>query len=201
VSNVPPAEASGLYFAVDSFTFSPRKLLSPSYKFTMTISHESNGGNGQTNGSNGHESNGTDGDTNAASKPSNTFPEEVPNICSGSTKQSLSLFNLTGKTALITGGNGGIGGGMARGLAEAGADIIIFQIPGEVSKFPAKLSLETGRKVSVYDCDMAENPSIRAAVAKVIADGLEIDILCNCAGMSSGSVPALIETDEHKDKV
>src|SRR6187402_2866033 len=100
-----------------------------------------------------------------------TFPNEVPNICSGSTQRTLSLFDLTGKTALVTGGNGGIGGGMARGLAEAGADIIIFQIPGEKSDFPAKLSLETEQKVSVYDCDMADTSSIRTAVAKVIADG------------------------------
>jgi NAD(P)-dependent dehydrogenase (short-subunit alcohol dehydrogenase family) len=162
-----------------------------------------NGGHAQTS-KDSKEHPIANGNSNPDSTSSYTIPEKVAdntNICLGSTQHTMSLFDLTGKTALVTGGNGGIGGGMARGLAETGADIIIFQIPGELSKFPTTLSLETGRTVSVYDCDMANTLSIRAAVAKVIADGLVIDILCNCAGISSGSEPALTETDEHKDKV
>ncbi|OIW33167.1 NAD(P)-binding protein [Coniochaeta ligniaria NRRL 30616] len=112
-----------------------------------------------------------------------------------------SLFDLSGKTALVTGGNGGIGSAMARGLAEAGADVIIFQIPGEASKFHAQLSAETGRKVWVYDCDLGDTPSIRRTVQQVLDDGHGIDILCNVAGISSGSIPILHETDEHKDSI
>lgn len=126
---------------------------------------------------------------------------KVPNQCVATSLHTLSLFDLTGKTALVTGGNGGIGSGMAQGLAEAGADIIIFQIPGDSSSFPTKLAAETGRKVSVYDCDLGDTQAIRATVQKVLDDGHVIDILCNVAGVSSGSIPILEETDEHKDKV
>ena len=54
-----------------------------------------------------------------------------------------SLFGLSGKTALITSANSGIGGGMTRGLSEAGADIIIFQIPSDQSILGRKLAAET----------------------------------------------------------
>ena len=114
---------------------------------------------------------------------------------------TLSLFELTGKTALVTGANGGIGGGMARGLAEAGADIIIFQIPGEQSKFHTQLEADTSRKVYVYDCDISNTSSIQETLKRVLDDGHKIDILCNVTGISSGSIPILHETDEHKDAV
>ncbi|KAM6510039.1 hypothetical protein FALCPG4_017670 [Fusarium falciforme] len=81
--------------------------------------------------------------------PDNEFPP-VPSTCNGQHMSTPSLFNLTGKTALVTGGNDGIGSGMARGLAEAGADIIIIQIPGEVSSVAEQLRTDTGRWVDVY---------------------------------------------------
>ena len=90
---------------------------------------------------------------------------------------------------------------MARGLAEAGADIVIFQIPGETSDFHQKLAGQTGRRVAVYDCDMSDSNMIRHTIQNVFDDGYNIDILCNVAGISSGSIPILHETDEHKDAV
>ncbi|KAJ9157329.1 NAD(P)-binding protein [Pleurostoma richardsiae] len=129
------------------------------------------------------------------------MPAEIPPSQPPTGVQTLSLFDITGKTALVTGANGGIGGAMARGLAEAGADIIIFQIPGEVSKFHAQLTAETGRKAWVYDCDLSDTLSIRRTVQKVLDDGHTIDVLCNVAGISSGSIPILHETDEHKDAI
>ena len=144
--------------------------------------------------------------TPSQNAPSTTIPKfelppETPGTCIAGGIQTLSLFDLTGKTALVTGANGGIGGGMARGLAEAGADIIIFKIPGEVSNFHSELAAQTGRKVWVYDCDMGNNTEIRTAVQKVLDDGLVVDILCNVAGISSGSIPILHENDTHKDAV
>ncbi|KAL1887676.1 hypothetical protein Sste5346_010071 [Sporothrix stenoceras] len=133
--------------------------------------------------------------------PKFTLPDEPTPASAPTDEATLSLFDLSGKTALVTGANGGIGGAMTRGLADAGADITIFQIPGEKSNFHAELSQATGRKVSVYDCDLSDSPSIRKVIQQVFDDGHQIDILCNVAGISSGSIPILHETDEHKDAI
>lgn len=112
------------------------------------------------------------------------------------------LFDLTGKTALVTGGNGGIGSGIARGLAEAGADIIIIQIPGEKSLFPERLAADTGRRVDTYDCDLASSEAIRSTVDRILVrDVRTVDILANVAGISGGFVPILTETDAHRELV
>ncbi len=129
------------------------------------------------------------------------FPA-VPNVCLGETTPTPSLFDLAGKTALVTGGNGGIGSGIARGLAEAGADIIIIQIPGELSDFPQQLAESTGRRVDTYNCDLASSDAIRETVKDVLErDGRTVDILCNVAGISGRFVPILDETDAHRELV
>ena len=137
-----------------------------------------------------------------ASFPVQTEFPPVPNVCHGETTSTPALFGLTGKTALVTGGNGGIGSGMTRGLAESGADIIILQIPGEQSDFAEQLSSDTSRKVFVYECDLRSNEMIKATVQDIIErDGHTVDILCNCAGISGGFVPVLDETVEHRELV
>lgn len=125
----------------------------------------------------------------------------VSNPCVANSLNALSLFDLSGMTALITGGNGGIGGGMARGLAEAGAKIIILQIPGEQLPFPQQLAKDTGTEVHVYDCNLADNSDIRKMIPKILTDGHVIDILCNVAGISGGFVPILDENDSHREMV
>ncbi len=133
--------------------------------------------------------------------PTFALPDELPPSETPADVPTLALFDLSGKTALVTGANGGIGGAMARGLADAGADIIIFQIPGEQSSYHAELAAATGQRVAVYECDMNLSSAIRETVQQVLRDGHDIDILCNVAGISSGSIPILFETDEHKDAV
>lgn len=113
----------------------------------------------------------------------------------------LDLFRLDGKNAIITGANSGIGSCMAIALAEAGANIIIIQIPNDpetVTKDAlAKLPVET----SVYDCDLTEVDSIRKTVAEIAErDGRSIDILVNCAGVS-GHRPALEVDDEFRERI
>ncbi|KAJ9145122.1 NAD(P)-binding protein [Pleurostoma richardsiae] len=137
----------------------------------------------------------------ASFPPDNLFPA-VPNACHGETTSALALFDLSGKTAVVTGGNGGIGSGMARGLAEAGADIIIIQIPGDASAFPKQLAEQTGRRVVTYDCDLSSNDNIRQTVSEILErDGRVVDILCNVAGITGGFVPVLTETDAHRELV
>lgn len=128
--------------------------------------------------------------------------EPVPTPCRAESTTVPALFDLTGKTGLVTGGNGGIGSGIARGLAEAGADIIIIQIPGEKSLFPQQLAADTGRRVDTYDCDLASSEAIRSTIDRILVqDARKVDILANVAGISGGFVPILTETDDHRELV
>jgi 2-deoxy-D-gluconate 3-dehydrogenase len=116
-----------------------------------------------------------------------------------SSTQVLDQFKLDGKTALVTGGNGGIGAAMATALAEAGSDIIILQIPGDISNFHLSIAA-LGRKVFVYECDLSQTQNIKNCLAKIYSDGLVIDILINCAGVSGHRAVEDV-TDEFRDKV
>jgi NAD(P)-dependent dehydrogenase (short-subunit alcohol dehydrogenase family) len=106
------------------------------------------------------------------------------------------LFNLTGKVALVTGGSKGLGKAMARGLAEAGADIVISSRHEEELR-PAleEILLNTGRRGRFVVADMGR----RADVSKLAQVTLEqmgrVDILINNAGTN---VPQPI--DEIKDE-
>ena len=114
---------------------------------------------------------------------------------------TLDLFRISGKVALITGANGGIGGAMALALAEAGANIIILQIPGDPNTSTKEALAALPVKVSVYDCDLADVTSIRETVERIVdKDGHQIDILINCAGVS-GHKPILEVDDAFREKV
>jgi len=105
------------------------------------------------------------------------------------------LFRLDGKTALITGANGGIGGAMAEALAEAGANIIIVQVPGDSSTSTKEALAKFTVKLSVYDCDLTNVEAIRKTVADITdRDGHAVDILINCAGVSGHK--AIVDVDD-----
>ncbi|HYF08771.1 MAG TPA: SDR family oxidoreductase [Acetobacteraceae bacterium] len=77
-------------------------------------------------------------------------------------------FDLTGKVALVTGGNSGIGLGMARALAEAGADIAIWGTRAEKNE-AAKAELEaTGRRVIALTCDVGEEEQVESCFAETL---------------------------------
>lgn len=111
------------------------------------------------------------------------------------------LFDLSGKTALVTGGNKGIGKGMALGLAEAGADIII--VSGTVALQGSDIEKEVtalGRKCSVYQANLSERESVYAFVNKVLDAHPRVDILVNNAGTILRK-PAAEHPDEYWDSV
>ncbi|MDB5231818.1 MAG: 2-deoxy-D-gluconate 3-dehydrogenase [Chitinophagaceae bacterium] len=110
------------------------------------------------------------------------------------------LFDLLGKTALVTGCNRGIGKAMAVGLAEAGANIIgvsgSLQEESEVKK-----EVEgTGRKFYAYQADLSERKSVYDFIEKVQKEHSTIDILVNNAGTIMRK-PAAEHPDEYWDKV
>jgi len=106
------------------------------------------------------------------------------------------LFDLSGKVAIVTGGNGGIGLGIARGLADAGANIAV------VGRNEAKstTAVEDLRKRGVRAIAVATDVTDKAAVAGMIERvGKEfgrIDILVNNAGTSIRKPTHLLELDE-----
>lgn len=113
----------------------------------------------------------------------------------------MSLFNLDGKTALVTGCNKGIGKAMAIGLAEAGANIIGVSASLEPSGSEVELAVtKIGRKFSAFRADMSDRASIYAFLEKLHAAHPVIDILINNAGTIMRK-PAAEHPDEYWDRV
>ena len=95
----------------------------------------------------------------------------------------MDLFSLKGKTALITGSSQGIGLALARGLAEAGATIILNGRDSKKLDIPAKALAEAGATTIISAFDVTDHDAVRKAVDELEAKGTRIDILVNNAGM------------------
>ena len=95
----------------------------------------------------------------------------------------IQQFDLTGKTALVTGCKRGIGKAMAIGLAEAGADIIGVSATLEATGSEvARAVTALGRNFAGYACDFADRAALYAFIRQVKNDHPRIDILVNNAG-------------------
>jgi gluconate 5-dehydrogenase len=93
------------------------------------------------------------------------------------------LFDLTGKTALVTGSSGGLGFAMARGLAEAGAAVVLNGRDRAKLAEAAEALRSAGHHVLVSAFDVADEAAVVAAFDRLDAQGLVIDILVNNAGV------------------
>src|SRR5665213_895776 len=111
------------------------------------------------------------------------------------------LFGLKGNVALITGGNGGIGRGIAIGLAEAGASIAIFGRNEEKNKNTLAELKAIGVPAMALQVDVTERSSLEPAVEKVEKELGKITILVNNAGIVSLSGGILNEKEEDWDNV
>ena len=110
-------------------------------------------------------------------------------------------FGLTGKTALVTGCNKGIGKGMALALAEAGADIIGVSASMPLSGSEVEQQVTAlGRQFKAYACDLSSRPAVLAFLDQVLDENPVIDILVNNAGTILRK-PAADHDDELWDKV
>ncbi|HYO80569.1 MAG TPA: SDR family NAD(P)-dependent oxidoreductase, partial [Bryobacteraceae bacterium] len=94
----------------------------------------------------------------------------------------LSLFDLSGKTALVTGCRRGIGRAMAVGLAEAGADIVGVSASLEPDSEVEREVRAVGRPFDGRRCDFAVRSDLYRFIAEVRRDHPVIDILVNNAG-------------------
>jgi len=112
----------------------------------------------------------------------------------------LNQFDLTGKTALVTGCKRGIGKAMAVALAEAGANILGVSATLEPGSDVQKAVEATGRTFAAYQCDFGDRKALHAFIKQVKADHPQIDILVNNAGTILRT-PAAEHPDEMWDKV
>jgi len=98
----------------------------------------------------------------------------------------MSMFDLTGRVAVVTGGNGGIGLGMAKGLAAAGAAVVLAARNAE--KAEAAVA-ELGGKSVFIALDVADEASCREMIARVAERSGRLDVLVNNAGTSIRKPP------------
>jgi len=105
----------------------------------------------------------------------------------------MDLFDLKGKTALVTGGNGGIGLGMAQGLAAAGAKVAIA---GRDPQKNADAVKKLGAGAFAVSCDITDEKACRDMVAQVAERLGRLDILVNNAGINIRKAPQDYQLDE-----
>ena len=96
---------------------------------------------------------------------------------------SLQLFNLSGKRALVTGGTHGLGMAIARGLGEAGAELIVNDIFSKKLVKAEKEYTDAGLKVHTYEFDVTKEEQVEEYVERIEKEVGPIDILVNNAGI------------------
>ena len=111
----------------------------------------------------------------------------------------LDKFKLDGKTALVTGGNKGIGKGYATALAEAGANIISVSYESDFTEIE-KIVTSLGREFKGYTSDFSNRDSLYSFIKQVKEENSKIDILINNAGTILRN-PIVDHSDEYWDKV
>src|SRR6202521_4944397 len=99
------------------------------------------------------------------------------------------LFDLGGKVAIVTGGNGGIGLGMARGLAQAGAAIAIAGRNKEKNAAALRELKELGAKAIALAGDVCDESACRRMILDCVDSLGRLDILVNNAGTNIRKAP------------
>ncbi|MBO0128912.1 SDR family oxidoreductase [Agrobacterium sp. OT33] len=96
---------------------------------------------------------------------------------------SVSLFDLSGKTALVTGSSRGLGRAFAEGLANAGARVILNGVDAKRLEEAATAMRSAGRDVLTAAFDVTDEAAVIAAFERLDRDGIRVDILVNNAGI------------------
>jgi len=106
-------------------------------------------------------------------------------------------FNLEGKVAIVTGGNGGIGKGIARGFAAAGSDIVIVaRDQGKTDEAASEIQADFGVRMLGLHRDLREESQIQDIIEPVVKEFGRIDILVNNAGINIRKLPQEYEAAE-----
>jgi NAD(P)-dependent dehydrogenase (short-subunit alcohol dehydrogenase family) len=107
----------------------------------------------------------------------------------------IDMFRLDGKVAIVTGASSGLGVAFAKGLAEAGADVVLGARREDRLRETAALVTGTGRRAVPVATDVADPESCTALVEAAVAELGRVDVLVNNAGVGT-AVPATRETPE-----
>jgi NAD(P)-dependent dehydrogenase (short-subunit alcohol dehydrogenase family) len=99
------------------------------------------------------------------------------------------LFDLAGRTAIVTGGGSGLGRQMAHALAESGANLVLCARKVERCEETARELEPTGVRVLTMACDVRVPEQVQAVVVRAVAELGGVDILVNNAGTSWGAAP------------
>jgi len=105
------------------------------------------------------------------------------------TKSIRDLFDLTGRTAIVTGGSRGIGKEMAEGIAEAGANLMLCARRAEWLDETVNALQAKGYNVAGQTCDVSKPDEVQSVVDATVAKFGKVDILINNAGVSWGEMP------------
>src|SRR5436189_5233289 len=106
------------------------------------------------------------------------------------------LFDLSGRTALVTGGSKGLGAAMARAFASAGADVAICsRHEDELKAAAASIAAGLGVRVEWIAADMADRRQVDALAEAVLSRMGRVDILVNNAGSNTPQSTAGISDD------
>jgi len=106
------------------------------------------------------------------------------------------LFALSGKVAIVTGGNGGIGLGMARGLAAQGAKVVVAARDAKKSKTAVENLKALGAEAIAIAVDVTDPKSVAAMVKETIKSFGGLDILINNAGINIRKTPDAMTLEE-----
>ncbi|MGH7266342.1 MAG: SDR family NAD(P)-dependent oxidoreductase [Candidatus Rokuibacteriota bacterium] len=110
----------------------------------------------------------------------------------------MKLFDLTGRVAVVTGGNGGIGLGMARGLAQAGAAVLVAGRDEAKSAAAVKELEAQGAKAAATTVDVRREASCRAMIQTAVDRFGRLDILVNNAGTNIRRQPQEYSLEEYQ---
>jgi len=108
----------------------------------------------------------------------------------------MKLFDLTGRVALVTGGNGGIGLGMAEGLAQAGAAVMIAGRNKTKNETAVAALQKLGAKAAAIEVDVTKEADCRAMVDAAVAKFGGLQILVNNAGTNIRKPPEEVSLQE-----
>src|SRR3954452_23527858 len=99
------------------------------------------------------------------------------------------LFDLTGSTAIVTGGSRGIGKEMAEGLAEAGANLMLCARRAEWLDETVREFQERGFQAAGVVCDVSKADGVQNVIDETVKRFRSVDVLINNAGTSWGAMP------------